>query len=58
MRSEQAGDMHIVDQFQNDIKAVATMWHTMAGDDRLTMNDDEWERKLAMEKVISLGLAE
>ncbi len=56
MRSERAGDTHIVEQFKNDIKAVATMWHTMVGDDRLTMNDDEWEHKLAMEKVISLGL--
>ncbi len=57
MRSEQSGKQFVVEQFQNDIKAVAKMWHTIAGDYRLSMNDEEWKRKAAMDKVHSLGLS-
>lgn len=56
MRSEKSGKQFVVDQFQNDIKVVATMWHTIAGDYRLAMNDEEWKRKAAMDAVVSLGL--
>lgn len=56
MRSEKSGKQFIADQFQNDIKAIATMWHTIAGDYRLSMNDEEWKRKAAMNKALSLGL--
>lgn len=57
MRSEKSGKKFVVDQFKNDIKVVAIMWHTIAGDYRLSMNDEEWKRMAAMNKVVSLGLA-
>jgi len=56
MRSERSSNQFVVEQFQNDIRAVAKMWRTMAGDYRLSMNDEEWKRKAAMDKVVSLGL--
>ncbi len=57
MRSERSDKHFVVEQFRNDIKAVAKMWHTMAGDYRLAMNDEEWKRKSAMDAVHALGLA-
>lgn len=57
MRSERSDKQFVVEQFQNDIKTVAKMWHTFAGDNRLSMNNEEWKRKAAMDKVVSLGLA-
>ena len=56
MRSEKSEKQFVVDQFQNDIKVVATMWHTIAGDYRLAMNDEEWKRKAVMDTVVALGL--
>lgn len=57
MRSEGTDKQFVVEQFQNDIKAVAKMWHTITGDYRLAMNDEEWKRKAAMDKVHALGLS-
>lgn len=57
MRSEGTDKQFVVEQFQNDIKAVAKMWHTFVGDYRLSMNDEEWKRKATVDKVLSLGLA-
>lgn len=56
MRSEKSGKNFVVDQFQNDIKLIATMWHTIAGDYRLSMNDEEWTRMKVMNAAVSLGL--
>ncbi len=56
MRSEKSGKQFVVDQFQNDIKVIAIMWHTIAGDYRLAMNDEEWKRMAAMNAAVSLGL--
>jgi len=47
----------VVDQFESDIKTVATMWKTMAGDENLMMSAEEWKRKQAMDSIIELGLA-
>lgn len=57
MRSERTDKQFVVEQFKNDIKAVATMWHTITGDYRLSMNNEEWKRQAALDKVYSLGLA-
>lgn len=57
MRCKNDGEKRfVVEQFTNDLKAVATMWHTIAGDYRLSMNDDEWKRKSRMDKMIKMGL--
>lgn len=57
MRSEQDGKGYVVEQFRNDIKAIAAMWHTITGDYRLAMSDEEWKRKATLDKVHALGLA-
>jgi len=56
IRSEKSDKQFVVDQFEADIKTVATMWQTMVGDYRLTMNDEDWKRKQALSKTIDLGL--
>lgn len=56
IRSEGTDKQFVVDQFKNDIKVVAKMWHTITGDYRLYMNNEEWKRKVAIDKAVSLGL--
>ena len=57
MRSERSDKQFVVEQFKSDIRTIAKMWHTIAGDYRLSMNDEEWKRIVALDKVYSLGLA-
>ena len=57
IRSERSGKAYITDQFEADIKTVATMWTTMVGDYRMSMPSDQWKRDRAMQKAIDLGLA-
>lgn len=57
IRSENSDKQFVVDEFEYDIKTLSTMWKTMVGDYRLTMNDEDWKRKQAINKVIGLGLA-
>ncbi len=56
IRSERSEKKYIGDQFNADIKMVATMWQTMVGDYRLALSKEEWSRHRAMQKVGELGL--
>lgn len=57
IRSENTGKKFVVEQFEADIATLATSWQTMVGDYRLTMNEQDWKRKKALNTVIDLGLA-
>lgn len=57
IRSERAKNQHIVDQFEMDIKTVATNWSTVIdSDERMSMSSKEWEREKALHHSIKLGI--
>lgn len=57
MRSESSGEGAIVDQFEADIRKIATTWNDIVdGDYRMSLSEEEWQSQLALQEAGKMGL--